>query len=76
MEGMVETREIMDIREASQYPGVSRETLNGYAYEDRVPAFKLGNRWKFIKTVLDRWMVRQSTGYEERTEREGRVVIP
>ncbi len=73
---MVETREVMDIREASQYLGVSRETLYKYAYEDRVPAFKLGNRWKFKKTVLDRWMERQSTRNEERTERKGRAVIP
>ncbi len=55
---MVETREVMDIREASEYLGVSRETLYKYAYEERIPAFKLGNRWKFKKTVLDRWMER------------------
>jgi excisionase family DNA binding protein len=70
---MVETREVMDVREASQYLGVSRETLYKYVYEDRIPAFKLGNRWKFKKTVLDRWMEKQSTRYEERTERKGRA---
>jgi excisionase family DNA binding protein len=73
---MAETREVMDVREASQYLGVSRETLYKYVYEDRIPAFKLGNRWKFKKTVLDRWMERQSTRTEERTdrmERRGRV---
>ncbi|HEV2348685.1 MAG TPA: helix-turn-helix domain-containing protein [Terriglobia bacterium] len=72
---MVETREVMDIREASQYLGVSRETLYKYVYEDRIPAFKLGNRWKFKKTVLDRWMERQSTRNEERGERKGRADI-
>jgi len=66
---MAEIREVMDIREASQYLGVSRETLYKYVYEDRIPAFKLGNRWKFKKTVLDRWMERQSARNEERTER-------
>jgi excisionase family DNA binding protein len=66
---MAEIREVMDIREASQYLGVSRETLYKYVYEDRIPAFKLGNRWKFKKTVLDRWMERQSVRNEERTER-------
>lgn len=70
---MAETREVMDIREASQYLGVSRETLYKYVYEDRIPAFKLGNRWKFKKTVLDRWMEKQSTQYEERTGRRRRV---
>jgi Helix-turn-helix domain len=23
---------------------------------ERIPAFKLGNRWRFKKTVLDEWM--------------------
>jgi excisionase family DNA binding protein len=66
---MVETREVMDIREASEYLGVSRETLYKYVYEEKIPAFKLGNRWKFKKTVLDRWMERQSTQFEDRPAR-------
>lgn len=72
---MAETREVMDIREASQYLGVSRETLYKYVSDDRIPAFKLGNRWKFKKTVLDRWMDKQSTRNEERTDRRGRVMV-
>ncbi len=52
----MESREVMNIREASYYLGVSPDTLYRYVYEDRIPAFKLGNRWKFKKTVLDRWM--------------------
>ena len=63
---MAETREVMDIREASVYLGVSRETLYKYVMGERIPAFKLGNRWKFKKTVLDRWMEKQSTQREER----------
>jgi len=51
----------MGIREASDYLGVSRETLYKYVYQERIPAFKLGNRWKFKKTLLDRWMETQST---------------
>ena len=70
---MTETREVMDIREASEYLGVSRETLYKYAFEDKIPAFKLGNRWKFKKTVLDRWMERQSTQVEERSSRRLRA---
>lgn len=70
---MTETREVMDIREASEYLGVSRETLYKYAYEERIPAFKLGNRWKFKKTVLDRWMERQSAPVEHRVPRRLRA---
>ena len=70
---MAETREVMDIREASQYLGVSRDTLYKYVYDERIPAFKLGNRWKFKKTVLDRWMERQSTHHEGRARRRSRA---
>ncbi len=70
--GMAETREVMDIHQASQYLGVSRETLYKYVCEERIPAFKLGNRWKFKKTVLDRWMERQSTEREVRPRRRMR----
>jgi excisionase family DNA binding protein len=72
---MAETREVMDIREASEYLGVSRETLYKYAFEERIPAFKLGNRWKFKKTVLDRWMERQSSQAEQRAGRRLRTAI-
>jgi excisionase family DNA binding protein len=63
---MAETREVMGIREASEYLGVSREALYKYVVGEKIPAFKLGNRWKFKKTVLDRWMEKQSTQREER----------
>jgi excisionase family DNA binding protein len=70
---MTETREVMDIREASEYLGVSRETLYKYVYEEKLPAFKLGNRWKFKKTVLDRWMEKQSAQFEQRAARRLRA---
>ncbi len=63
---MAEIREVMGIREASDYLGVSRETLYKYVMGETIPAFKLGNRWKFKKTVLDRWMEKQSTHREEK----------
>jgi excisionase family DNA binding protein len=57
-------REVMTLREASQYLGVSPDTLYKYLGEKSIPAFKLGNRWRFKKDLLDRWMERKS----ERTE--------
>jgi excisionase family DNA binding protein len=53
-------REVMDIRQAADYLGISGDTLYRYASEGFVPAFKLGNRWRFRKTLLDDWMDQQS----------------
>jgi excisionase family DNA binding protein len=62
MAGMaqVAVREVMDIRQASEYLGISGDTLYRYASEGFVPAFKLGNRWRFKKTLLDNWMDEKS----------------
>ncbi len=57
---MADAREVMNIRQASQYLGISPDTLYKYVSEEIIPAFKLGNRWKFKKSILDRWMENQS----------------
>ncbi len=56
-----DSREVMNIRQASQYLGVSPDTLYKYVYDEKIPAFKLGNRWKFKKTILDHWMEQKSS---------------
>jgi excisionase family DNA binding protein len=53
-------REVMDIRQAADYLGISGDTLYRYASEGFVPAFKLGNRWRFRKSLLDGWMDEKS----------------
>ncbi|WP_348266571.1 helix-turn-helix domain-containing protein [Edaphobacter paludis] len=56
----VTTREVLDIRQASEYLGISGDTLYRYASEGFIPAFKLGNRWRFKKNLLDAWMDEKS----------------
>ncbi len=53
-------REVMDIRQAADYLGVSDDTLYRYASEHFIPGFKLGNRWRFKRSLLDAWMVEKS----------------
>lgn len=59
-----ETREVMDIRQAAHYLGISADSLYRYAATGFIPAFRLGNRWRFRKSRLDEWMDRRS-GIEE-----------
>ena len=61
---MADAREVMNIRQASQYLGVSPDTLYKYVSEEKIPAFKLGNRWKFKKSMLDTWMENKSHNSE------------
>ncbi len=59
---MQEPREVLDIRQAADYLGISADTLYKYASEGFVPAFKLGNRWRFKRSRLNDWMDQQSSG--------------
>ena len=56
---MDRVKEVMTLREASQYLGISPDTLYKYLSEKSIPAFKLGNRWRFKKDSLDCWMERK-----------------
>lgn len=55
-----EMREVMDIRHAAEYLGISPDSLYKYASENFIPAFKLGNRWRFKRSLLENWMEQQS----------------
>ena len=65
----VGVREVMSIKEASEYLGVSADTLYKYVSEDKIPGFKLGNRWKFKKSLLDQWMNEKSVARQPREKK-------
>jgi len=70
---MADSREVMNIRQASQYLGVSADTLYKYVNEQKIPAFKLGNRWRFKKSTIDQWMEEQSTETEVRDRKKAKA---
>lgn len=55
-------REVMDVAECAEYLGISRDTLYAYAAAGDIPAFKLGNRWRFKLSRVDEWMEAKSNG--------------
>ncbi len=72
---MAESREVMNIRQASQYLGVSPDTLYKYVNEQKIPAFKLGNRWRFKKSKLDQWMEEQSMETEPMPKKKVKAAV-
>jgi excisionase family DNA binding protein len=72
---MADSREVMNIRQASQYLGVSPDTLYKYVNEQKIPAFKLGNRWRFKKSKLDQWMEEKSNQTEVRAKKKPKVAV-
>ncbi|MGC2621261.1 MAG: helix-turn-helix domain-containing protein [Acidobacteriaceae bacterium] len=63
----------MDIRQAAHYLGISADSLYRYAATGFIPAFRLGNRWRFRKSRLDEWMDRRS-GMEPAEAQEPKLV--
>src|ERR1700733_4268488 len=72
---MADSREVMNIRQASQYLGVSPDTLYKYVGEQRIPAFKLGNRWRFKKSKLDQWMEEKSNQMETKSKKKPKAAV-
>ena len=65
---MIEYPEVMDIRAAAHYLSISPDTLYGYALSGFIPAFKLGNRWRFKKSIIDKWMAKESAARSKATK--------
>jgi excisionase family DNA binding protein len=51
---------VMNVREAAEYLGIGKDALYAAARAGEVPAFKLGNRWRFKRSLLDAWMDQES----------------
>lgn len=47
---------IMDIAEVAEYLDVSQMTIYRYAKIGKIPAFKVGAKWRFHKKSIDHWI--------------------
>jgi excisionase family DNA binding protein len=51
-----QTRDVLTISQAAEYPRISRSTLYKVAQQGRIPCQKIGWRWRFHRTALTKWM--------------------
>ncbi len=54
--------DILTIREVADYLKVTERTLYRLAQDGKLPAFKVGNSWRFRREDLKRWISEQSRG--------------
>ncbi len=52
--------EIMTIQEVARYLSLHELTVRRLAREGELPAFKIGRQWRVKKSILDRWIERQT----------------
>ena len=60
--------DILTIRVVADYLKVTERTLYRLVQEGKLPAFKVGNSWRFRREDLERWISDQSRGTEPTRE--------
>ena len=59
---MTYNTEIMNIKQVAEYLQMSERGIQEWAKEEIIPAFKLGNSWRFKKSDIDGWIESKRTG--------------
>jgi excisionase family DNA binding protein len=54
--------EILTVKEVCKLLQVHQSTVYKLIKEGRIPAFRIGSDWRFLKDRLVRWMVEQAKG--------------
>ena len=47
---------LMTLDEVAKYLRMKKVTIYKHAQEGKVPGFKVGSKWRFKKTTIDKWI--------------------
>lgn len=53
---------ILTIKEVAEYLKVNERTVYRLAGAKKIPAFKVGGIWRFLRSDVDQWIKDQTTG--------------
>jgi excisionase family DNA binding protein len=54
--GSKEFKQIMDIREVSEYLGIGKSKIYSLIRQKKIPASRIGRQYRFSKDVIDAWL--------------------
>jgi len=63
-------KDILTVKEVAEYLQVTERTLYRLAQEGKIPAFKVGNSWRFRREDLDQWIRDQTTARRGASDEE------
>ncbi len=49
-------KEIMDVKELSQYLGIGKSKIYQLIKQKKIPASKIGRQYRFSKSVIESWL--------------------
>ena len=53
---------ILNIKDVAEYLKVNERTVYRLAGAKKIPAFKVGGTWRFLRSDIDQWIKSQTTG--------------
>ncbi len=51
-----EVKEVMDIKELSEYLGIGKSKIYNLIRHKKIPASRIGRQYRFSKDVIDTWL--------------------
>jgi excisionase family DNA binding protein len=64
--GQAVVKEIMDVRELTDYLGIGKSKIYSLIRNKKIPASKIGRQYRFSREIIDNWLKeRIITGKEE-----------
>ncbi|PKN01197.1 MAG: DNA-binding protein [Elusimicrobia bacterium HGW-Elusimicrobia-1] len=61
-------KEIMDIKELSEYLGIGKSKIYALIRAKKIPASKIGRQYRFSKDVVDNWLKEKIITKKEETD--------
>ena len=55
-------RDVLTAREAAKYLRLALPTFYRYLWEGKIPSSKIGGRYRFKKSLLDKWLGKKAEG--------------
>ncbi len=63
---MTDNTGIMDVAEAARYLKLNDQTIRSLARQKNIPAFKVGGSWRFMKSALHDWAIKQMEAQDQK----------
>ena len=59
-----ESKGILTIKEVADYLKVTERTIYRLSQAKKIPSFKVGGMWRYLRKDIDAWIARQTAGTE------------
>ena len=74
MENKNTGKQIMDIKELSEYLGIGKSKIYSLIKQKKIPASKIGRQYRFSKDIVDNWLKERIVSKKEDRQLEIKAI--